>query len=104
MSDGFEVDIEALRAHATAMMAIHDRFAAIKAASGSIFQADDAYGELCQFLPPVLEERHRDQDEGVGMLAENIALLAAGIMKNADAYERTEESTAGGFNSFYSAR
>jgi hypothetical protein len=103
MAGGFEVDIEALHAHATAMWAIHDRFAAVKAASGAIFQADDAYGELCQFLPPILEERHRDQDKGVGMLAENIELLAAGIKKTADAYQRTEESTTGGFNSFRSA-
>ncbi|MFI5843840.1 type VII secretion target [Catenuloplanes sp. NPDC051500] len=103
MAEGFEVDIEALRAHATAMSAIHDRFAAIKAASGTIFQADDAYGQLCQFLPPVLEGRHRDQDTGVDMLAENIDLLAAGIRKNADAYQRTEESTTGDFDSFRSA-
>lgn len=103
MAEGFEVDIEALRAHATAMSAIHDRFAAIKAASGTIFQADDAYGELCQFLPPVLEQRHRDQDTGVGMLAENIELLAAGIRKTADAYQQTEESTTGDFDSFRSA-
>jgi hypothetical protein len=54
-------------------------------------------------LPPILEGRHRDQDKGVGMLAENIALLAAGIKKTADAYERTEESTTDGFNSFHSA-
>jgi hypothetical protein len=103
MHGGFEVDIEALRAHATAMLAIHDRFAAVMAASGTIFQADEAYGQLCQFLPPILEERHRDQDRGVGMLAENIALLAAGIKKTTDAYERTEESTTDGFDSFDSA-
>ena len=103
MSGGFEVDIEALRAHASAMSAIHDRFAAIKAASGTIFQADDAYGQLCQFLPPVMEERHRDQDTGVAMLAENIELLAAGIKRNADAYQQVEESTTDGFNSFRSA-
>lgn len=103
MHGGFEVNVEALRAHATAMLAIHDRFAAVMAASGTIFQADEAYGQLCQFLPPILEERHRDQDKGVGMLAENIALLAAGIKKNADAYERTEGSTTDGFNSFHSA-
>ena len=103
MYGGFEVDIEALRAHATAMWAIHDRFAAVKAASGTIFQADDAYGQLCQFFPPILEGRHRDQDRGVEMLAENIALLAAGIKKTAEAYERTEESTTDGFNSFHSA-
>ncbi|WP_328849213.1 hypothetical protein [Micromonospora zamorensis] len=103
MNGGFEVDVEALRSHATAMLAIHDRFAAVKAASGIIFQADDAYGQLCQFLPPILEGRHRDQDKGVDMLAENIALLATGIKKNADAYQRAEESTTDGFNSFHSA-
>ncbi|MEV6350529.1 type VII secretion target [Actinoplanes sp. NPDC051851] len=103
MSDGFEVDIEALRAHATAMWAIHDRFAAIKAASGTIAQADDAYGQLCRFFPPILEERHRDQDEGVGMLAENIDLLARGIKRTADTYEQNEESTTDVFTSIRSA-
>ncbi|GIG66961.1 hypothetical protein [Phytomonospora endophytica] len=97
---GFHVDVAALRAHAAALAAIHERFSAIKTASASIFQADDAYGQLCQFLPPVLEGRHEAQDEGVGMLAENIELLAAGIKRNADAYERTEESATGGFDAF----
>lgn len=103
MSGGFQVDVEALRAHAAALSAIHDRFAAIKSASSTIFQADEAYGQLCQFFPPILEGRHRDQDKGVEMLAENIELLAAGIKKTADSYQRIEESTTGHFDSFHSA-
>ncbi|GLZ77776.1 hypothetical protein Afil01_25830 [Actinorhabdospora filicis] len=99
MAGGFQVDVEALRAHASALTAIHERFAAIKTASSSIFQADDAYGQLCAFLPPILEGRHEAQDEGVALLAENIELLAAGIKRTAERYEQAEHSTTGGFKS-----
>lgn len=90
MSDRLEVDVDELRAHASNLMSIHERFAAVKSASDTIAQADDAYGQLCQFLPPVLEGRHQAQDECVDALAENIELLAEAVNDCAETYEEAD--------------
>lgn len=94
MSDRLEVDIQELRDHASGLRAVHERFAAIRQASGHIFQADEAYGQLCQFLPPILEGRHLRQDEIVDILAENVQLLAEAVDGCADAYEEADEAAA----------
>lgn len=94
MGTGYDAEPEELRAHAASLLRVHDRFAAIKDASGQIFQADEAYGKICSFLPPVLEGRHKEQDAAVAELAENIQLLAEAVKNCAMDYEDADEAAA----------
>jgi hypothetical protein len=88
------VDLDALRDHAARLLAVTDRFAAIREASARIVQDDEAYGRLCWFFPSILEDRHREQDEVTDLFAENIELLAAAIGECADAYEEVDGAAA----------
>lgn len=94
MTDGIEVDPEALRSHANRLRELHERFVAIKEASSHIAMSDDAYGQLCQMLPPIMEERHQDQDEGMSALAENFELLAEALDQCANDYEDADSVSA----------
>ncbi|WP_026928521.1 type VII secretion target [Glycomyces tenuis] len=98
MSDRLQVDAEGLRTHASNLRSVHERFAAVKEASGHIFQADEAYGQLCQWLPPILEGRHVAQDELVDELAFNIEALAEEVESGADGYESADSESASEFN------
>lgn len=90
MADSFEVDLDELRSHASNLRTIHLRFAAIREASSHISQDDEAYGQLCQFFPAILEGRHVEQDEAVDVLAENLELLAEAVGESADLYEEAD--------------
>jgi len=98
MGSGFQVDPEEMRAHAASLLRLHERFANVKDASGQIGKADDAYGKLCMFLPPVLESRHTEQDEAVADLAENLELLAQAVKECAVDYEEADDAAADEFD------
>lgn len=97
MGSGIDVDPEELRTHASHLRALNERFAAIREASSHISMSDDAYGQLCQMLPPIMEERHQDQDEGMEILAENYTLLADAIEECAADYEEADSLSAEDF-------
>jgi hypothetical protein len=99
MSDQLKVDAEELRSHASNLRSVHERFAAVKEASGHISQADDAYGQLCQWLPPILEGRHVAQDELVDAIAFNVNALAEAVEACADDYEGADSEAAADFDS-----
>ncbi|WP_030161755.1 type VII secretion target [Glycomyces sp. NRRL B-16210] len=96
MSDR-SVDPEELRDHANHLRALQDRFAAIRAASSHIAMSDDAYGQLCQMLPPIMESRHQDQDAGMEALAENLELLAEALGDCAADYEAADAEASDEF-------
>jgi uncharacterized protein YukE len=97
MSAGIEVEPEELNAHANHLRALHERFAAIRDASSHIAMSADAYGQLCQMLPPLMEERHQDQDAGMAALAENFELLAQAVEECAADYQAADEVSAEDF-------
>ncbi|GAA1688237.1 hypothetical protein GCM10009830_39770 [Glycomyces endophyticus] len=102
MGAGIDVNPEELRTHAAHLRALHGRFAAIRGASSHIAMSDDAYGQLCQMLPPIMEQRHQDQDAGMDALAENFELLAQALDECAAEYESADEFAAGGFSDLQS--
>ncbi|GAA1670014.1 type VII secretion target [Glycomyces endophyticus] len=102
MSSGIDVDPDALRAHASGLLEVAGRFDAVRQASTQIFQDDEAYGLLCQFFPPILEERHLDQDAAVDVIAENLTLLADAVKSCADRYEEADAGAADDFSSIES--
>jgi hypothetical protein len=95
MGDGYNVDVEQLRAHAGNVEAIQARFGAVQSASAHIAQDDQAYGLLCGWISGVLEGRHVRQDELIAYVEENLALAAASLRASADDYEAVEDTHAG---------
>lgn len=94
MGDGYRVDPEQIRRHATNVEAVAARFGAVAAASAHIAQDEQAYGLLCGWISAVLEGRHTRQDELVAFVAENLKLAAASLRSAADDYLAADQETA----------
>jgi hypothetical protein len=94
MGDHIDVEPEALITHAAHIDSLRERFGAILSAMDSVEQENEAYGIICQFLPPVLAARQEDQKEFTTMAQENLELLAQALRDTADAYMAADEETA----------
>ncbi|MCD0442265.1 ESX-1 secretion-associated protein [Glycomyces sp. A-F 0318] len=94
MADHFDVVTDDLRAHAGNIDAIRERFAAVLGAINSVSQDDEAYGIICQFLPPILADRQEEQKELTAMAQENLELLAEAVRATAEDYEAADEASA----------
>ncbi|HVK22115.1 MAG TPA: type VII secretion target [Actinokineospora sp.] len=98
MGDGFNVEAEQLRAHATNIAAIQARFAAVKSASAHIAQDDQAYGLLCGWISGLLEGKHAKQDELIAGVEKNLELVVAALRDSAAEYEAIEEANTSMLN------
>lgn len=98
MADRFHVDIQQLRTHAQNVQAVRDRFDAVRGASATIAQNDQAYGLLCGWISGVLEGRHRKQDELLAYVAENLDLVSRELELTADAYDTVDNDAADRIN------
>lgn len=94
MSDQFHVVTDDLSTHAANIDALRERFGAVLSAIDSVAQDNEAYGIICQFLPPVLAGRQADQKELTGMAEENLELLAQALRDTADSYTDADEESA----------
>jgi hypothetical protein len=95
VADGFNVDVEQLRAHMRNVDAVHARFAAVKEASAHIAQDDQAYGLLCGWISGILEDKHAKQDEVIAYVEENLKIVSEQLGFTADFYANHDESSAG---------
>ncbi|THV30169.1 type VII secretion target [Glycomyces paridis] len=98
MSDRLQVDPEQLRTHAANLDAIAATFGDILGASNHIAQDDTAYGLLCQWIPPILEERHQEQDSITELLQTNLGKVADALRSTADDYESADGDAASDFS------
>jgi uncharacterized protein YukE len=94
MSDQFDVTPEDLVAHAANIEGLAERIGPIVDAMSSVTESTDAYGIICQFLPPVLSSRQEEQKELSEMARENLTMLAQAVRESAEAYEAADEETA----------
>lgn len=94
MTDGFSVDVQQLQAHVARIDAIQARFGAIQAASAAIAQDDRAYGILCAWLPPILERRHKSQDQLIAYVRENLELAADALVSTGRDYDDADATAA----------
>ncbi|MEU6860761.1 type VII secretion target [Glycomyces sp. NPDC046736] len=91
------VDPEQLRTHAQNIDSIADAFADVIGAGDQIIEDDEAYGLLCQWIPPILAERQQDQQEITKLLQTNLGKIAGALRESATAYENTDEEAAASF-------
>lgn len=90
-------DGDAIRAHASTVDDLGERFAAVRSASAAIAQDASAYGPLCGWIAAILESRHTRQDELVEYVAQNLALSARALRATAARYEATDARLGGDF-------
>jgi hypothetical protein len=91
-----DVDVvsEDLITHASHIDSIRERFGNVLSAIDSVSQDNEAYGIICQFLPPVLAGRQDEQKELTTMAQENLELLAQALRDTAEAYDAADEAVA----------
>jgi hypothetical protein len=99
VSDRFEVVTDDLRTHAANIDAVRQRFDAVLSAIDTVAQDNEAYGIICQFLPPILSNRQDEQKELTTMAQENLQLLAEAVRGTADDYDAVDEAVAGEYTS-----
>ncbi|MFC4337061.1 WXG100 family type VII secretion target [Salininema proteolyticum] len=98
MADGIQVEPDDLRNHAARIDQLRDRFQAIKDAMNQVQQDDEAFGILCQFLPPILQWHHDDQTDLTDLAEENLDLLAQALNHVATQYEDTDTAVGNSFD------
>lgn len=94
MADGFAVDARQIRAHATRVDEVRQRFSAIESASSAITQDHAAYGMLCGWISAILHGRHVQQDELYAYVAENLRLASAALIDTGQAYDQVDDGVA----------
>ncbi|MEU5873934.1 type VII secretion target [Glycomyces sp. NPDC047369] len=94
MGTHLEVDPDELDAHAANIMTLHDRFDAVLSAIDAVSQDDQAYGVICQFLPPILEGRQSVQRELTAREQGNLERLAQALKDTATSYREADETAA----------
>ena len=97
MSDRFDVDPEALRHHASRIDGLIQRIQMVRDASGSIAQADSAFGPLCEWIAPILEEKHGHVDELIDQGIHNLETHVTALNGSADDYETADADATSDF-------
>lgn len=98
MNDGFEVDAQSLRVHASAVDDTSNAIDECRRAASSIALGRDAYGRLCQLIPSLL---HPTQEAAIDSFGETVRALqeaADGLRTVSDRYERGDERAAARFD------
>jgi uncharacterized protein YukE len=94
MSESLSVDPGELREHVSHLQGLIDRIATVRSASTAITQADDAFGPLCAWIAPILEEKHGDTDELIDQARYNLETHVTELNATADAYEEADAAAA----------
>lgn len=94
MAADVDVVSEDLVTHASNIDSVGQRFANVLSAIDSVSQDNEAYGIICQFLPPVLAGRQERHKQLTAMAQENLERIAQALRDTADAYESADEATA----------
>ncbi|THV40806.1 type VII secretion target [Glycomyces buryatensis] len=94
MSDRLSVDPEDLRTHTSHIQGLIERFEAVRSASTAITQADDAFGPLCEWIAPILEEKHAMVDARIDQGKRNLEGHVTALNATAESYEDADASAA----------
>lgn len=99
MADGWAVDADQIRDHATAIDGLAGRIDTVQGASAHIARDDEAYGLLCGWIAAVLEGRHQRQDELTGRLQSNLRTAAELLRQSAAGYDAADADSAANLKS-----
>lgn len=96
MPDGFEVTAAELRGHAVKVDGLAERMGVAVNAADQVMP-DDAYGIICQFLPPVINPLEQDGHDALTAGRDGFTGIAENLRESADDYDRRDQRQADGF-------
>lgn len=91
MSGGFAVDAEALQVHAQHLDSIAADAALAADAADHVDLGDGAFGLLCSFLPPVVNDAEVSTGDSVRAVHETVQAAADGVRAMARDYADTDD-------------
>ncbi|MGK5683096.1 type VII secretion target [Actinoplanes sp. URMC 104] len=92
--DAMQVPIDAVRRHAGSVDAVADAVADAKAAVGQVSMDTQAYGQLCQFLPGLLQPAFDAALTALTGSTDGLRETAAGLRAVADNAARSDQAGA----------
>lgn len=93
--DGFQVDTEVLRRHATRVSQVAGDIGTAQAAAGSSDLNGGAFGVLCSFLPPIVastDQAAKDAIAAVREAADGMVSELAAMARSIDQTDQAVES------------
>lgn len=94
VGNGVRVEAGQLHGHAGNLLAMQQRFAAVRGASADIAGGEQAYGSLCGWIAGVLEGRHARQDELLDQVAENLGRAATAMRQASERFQDQDQGAA----------
>ncbi|MPZ83816.1 MAG: ESX-1 secretion-associated protein [Actinophytocola sp.] len=93
---GFGVTAGELRSHAGKVDGLADRMGVARDAANQVMP-DDAYGLICQFLPPVINPLEQQAADALTAGQDGFTGIAENLRESADDYESRDEKHGEGF-------
>ncbi|WP_184451016.1 type VII secretion target, partial [Actinoalloteichus hoggarensis] len=97
MSEAYDVVPEDLVAHASHLDALTDRLNTAISAAETVSMSDDAYGLICQFLPPIINPMEEEGITALNAAVEGITTSAENVRATADQYLDTDDANQRSF-------
>lgn len=96
MVDHFGVVPEALTGHTLGLQSVAEALQQALEAAGQVSLPEDAYGQICQFVPPMINPVEED---GVAIASSVRAVQAtmSGLGRSAETYQATDETNRHSF-------
>ncbi|SNY74057.1 type VII secretion target [Paractinoplanes atraurantiacus] len=94
MSDRFSVITQDLAAHAGAVDAVGDGVQEAGGAGRSVRAGGDAYGKICNFLPPLMAVLQETLIQGIADSADDLRDTARKLRATAEHYNSTDARNA----------
>ncbi|GAA2785692.1 type VII secretion target [Saccharopolyspora taberi] len=93
----FEVVSEELTAHASHLDGLVDRMDSAIEAAEQVSMADEAYGLLCSFLPPIVNPMEEEGMNALKAASEGISTTADNVRSTAKNYQETDDANSDSF-------
>lgn len=90
----FQVDSAALTAHASMVDSIGDELTAAANAGHTVLTDTGAYGQLCQFVPAILNQLQQAMVDGMATAAASAHETADALRSVAAAYDNADHASA----------
>lgn len=96
---GFEVRTSELRAHADKIDRLASRLGEALFAARHVSMQDSAYGKICSFIPPLMNDVERTAYEALAAGQNGVTEIATNIRHTADEYDARDDDAAVTFGS-----
>jgi len=90
----YEVVPDELRSHASHLDGLLDRLSTAVSAANTVSMADDAYGLLCSFLPPIINPMEEKGIEALQAAVEGVGTTAENVRTTATQYQESDETNS----------